>query len=80
MGLDLPSGVSVVPLLLGFSARGFSGCVQGFFMVPLWSARPPSHRPRVTVILWPREAMSVSPALCHRAPGPTGRDCPAFCP
>ena len=60
VGLDLPSGVSVVPLLLGFSARGFSGCVQGFFMVPLWSVRPPSHRPCVRVILWPREAVSVS--------------------
>lgn len=74
MGLNLLSGVSVVPLLLGSSARGFSGCVQGFFMVPLWSARPPSHRPHVTVILWPREAMSVSPALCRHASGPAGHN------
>ena len=42
-------------------AQGFSGCIQGFFMVPLRSACPPNHRSRVTVILRPRRQCLSSP-------------------
>ena len=42
-------------------AQGFSGCIQGFFMVPLRSACPPNHRSRVTVILPPRRQCLSSP-------------------
>lgn len=77
MGLGLPSGVSMVPLLLGSGLLGpRPGALHGPSAVcPPAQPLLPGGGHSVT-----QEAVSVFPTRCRRAPGPAGHARPVFCP
>ena len=77
VGLGLPSGVSMVPLLLG---SGLLGLHPGILHGPSAVCLPAQPSLPCDGHSAAQEAVSVFPTLYRHAPGPAGCDRPVFCP